>query len=58
MYTAQVLAFITALKHITNNPIQKYNIFTGSLSTVQSLLQNNFQFNDISLVIIDKIQEL
>jgi ribonuclease HI len=55
IYTAEALAIITALNYIKTNPMLKYNIFTDSLSIIQSI-QNNFQPNDISTLIINKIQ--
>lgn len=37
IYTAEALAIITALNYINVNPLQKYNIYTDSLSTIQSI---------------------
>lgn len=56
IYTAETLAIITALNCININPIQKYNIYTDSLSIIQ-IIQNNFQPN-ISRIIINKIKLL
>lgn len=57
IYTAEAIAILSALKHIENYPHQNYNIFTDSLSTINSI-QNIFQTNDIATKIINQVEHL
>jgi len=57
IYTAEAIAILSALKLIENDTHQYHNIFTDSLSTINSI-QNTFHTNDIATTIINQIEKL
>ncbi|KAE9521282.1 hypothetical protein AGLY_018301 [Aphis glycines] len=57
IYTAEAIAILSALKLIENDTHQYYNIFTDSLSIINSI-QNTFHTNDIATTIINQVEKL
>jgi hypothetical protein len=57
IFATEANALKTAFKLIENYPYQNYNIFSGSLGTI-NIIQNTFQTNNIAISIINQVKKL